>query len=131
MVMWAFGGYSKRSCECQQTLPLQAIAAAALSEENASMLAPSAALTRTVLSDFTVGLLVYVTSAGPTAAGGPFSRIEDARSFRGASAGKRTIAEQEQNVYILLAAPSRLVPATSQEAERNAGRRRGAKQHHL
>jgi len=99
-------------------LPLQAIAAAALSEENASMLAPSAALTRTVLNDFTVGLLVYVTLAGPTAAGGlgSFSRIEDARSFRGASAGKRTIAEQEQNVYILLAAPSRLLPATSQMA---------------
>jgi hypothetical protein len=97
-------------------LPLQAIAAAALSEENASMLAPSAALTRTVLSDFTVGLLVYVTLAGPTAAGGlgSFSRIEDARSFRGGSAGKRTIAEQEQNVYILLAVPSRLLPATSQ-----------------
>src|SRR6187431_3132646 len=87
------------------------------------MLAPSAALTRTVLSDFTVGLLVYVTLAGPTAAGGlgSFSRIEDARSFRGASAGKRTIAEQEQNVYILLVAPSRLLPATSQMGGSNAG----------
>jgi hypothetical protein len=44
---------------CQQTLPLQAIAADALSEDKASMLAPSAAPTRIVLNDFTVGLLVF------------------------------------------------------------------------
>jgi hypothetical protein len=115
-------------------LPLQAIAAAALSEENASMLATSAALTRTVLSDFTVGLLVYVTLAGPTAVGGlgSFSRIEDARSFRGASAGKEQLQNKNKTcTFSSLHLRAFSLPRAKWEAERNAGRRPGAKQHHL
>jgi hypothetical protein len=102
-----------------------AIAAAALSEENASMLAPSAALTRTVLSDFTVGLLVYVTLAGPTAAG-----------MRAAFAAPLREKEQLQNrnktcTFSSLHLRAFSPPRAKWQAERNAGRRRGAKQHHL
>jgi hypothetical protein len=110
-----------------------AIAAAALSEENASMLAPSAALTRTVLSDFTVGLLVYVTSADQRqVAWVPFQESRMRAAFAAPLREKEQLRNRNKTcTFSSLHLRAFSLPEAKWEAERNAGRRRGAKQHHL
>src|SRR4029079_9802002 len=97
------------------------------------MLAPSAALTRTVLSDFTVGLLVYVTSADQRQVA--WDTFQESR-MRAAFERRRQKTEQwrirnKTCTFSSLHLRAFSLPRAKWQAERNAGRRRGAKQHHL